>query len=65
MNANDAPKPRQIKLSDREWEALAEIARHHGKLWGGIENRAAAVRLMIERELERIRCEPGNTTPAL
>jgi hypothetical protein len=51
-------KARQLRLSDSDWAALDAIARHHGLDWGGIPNRAEAVRLLIAEELRRLKIEP-------
>ena len=51
----DAPRSRNVKLTDAEWHALESIARREGLDYGGIPSRSAAVRWLIDRDGEKPR----------
>ena len=40
---------RQLRLSDADWQALADIAAREGLLYGGVPSRNEAVRWLIRQ----------------
>ena len=53
MTREEKTRQHQLRLPDRVWDALEEIAQREQLLYGGVPSRAMALIWLVERDQER------------